>query len=94
MDRWPVPKTIKSLRGFLGLIGYYRHFIHGYARIAGPLTDLLKKDSFVWPDKALNSFLDLKKVMTTTPVLHYPDFSKTFVVGTDACSVGIGTVLM
>lgn len=94
MVRWPVPKAIKSVRGFLGLTGYYRCFIQGYARIAEPLTDLLKKDSFVWFEKAFNSFLELKKVMTTSSVLHYPDFSKTLVVETNACGVGIGAVLM
>lgn len=94
MVEWPIPKTIKQLRGFLGLIGYYRRFIKRYTEVATPMTDLLKKDSFIWNKKATSSFLSLKEAMTTTPILSYPDFSKQFIVETDACMVGIGAVLL
>lgn len=72
---WPQPVSIKQLRGFLGLTGYYRQFIQSYAMIAGPLTDLLKKDSFCWTEAAHQAFIKLKHVITSAPVLALPNFS-------------------
>lgn len=81
---WPTPKTQKQLKSLLGLANYYRRFILSYSIIAKPLSVLLKKDGFSWNPEAASALHNLKKSLSTTPVLALPDFNKTFTVETDA----------
>lgn len=93
MFNWPEPATIKALRGFLGLIGYYIRFIKNYGEISIPLTKLLQKDQFNWGHEVAHSFQQLKQAIASTPVLALPNFSQPFIVETDASFKGIGVVL-
>ncbi|PNX99328.1 retrotransposon-related protein [Trifolium pratense] len=94
MLEWPEPKSVKGVRGFLGLTGYYRKFIKDYGKLAKPLTELTKKDNFVWSPDATAAFNIMKQVMTSPPVLVLPNFELPFEVECDASGRGIGAVLM
>ena len=91
---FPVPRDVERLKSFLGLSGYYRDFVPNYADIARPLT-LLNSEcrDFVWSGECQDSFEQLKQLLMMAPVLAYPDFSKTFILTTDASDKGLGAIL-
>jgi hypothetical protein len=92
--KWKIPHNVKKLRGFLGLTGYYRCFIKGYATICQPLFAALKKDQFTWGPPQQAAFEAPKVVMSSPPLLSLPNFTKDFTLETDACASGIGATLM
>lgn len=94
IQRWPQPSTVKELRSFLGLTGYYRKFIKQYATIAKPLTDMLQKGAFQWSPQSTTAFQTLKQSLMEPPVLALPNFDLPFVVECDASGHGLGAVLM
>lgn len=97
---FPVPKDLKQLRGFLGLVGYYRRFVRDFAKLAKPLTNLLRgernpdsKKQISLNEQEIKCFENMKTILTSNDVLTYPDFTKPFLITTDASNFAIGAVL-
>jgi hypothetical protein len=94
MVNWSKIKTIKQLRGFLGLTGFYRRYIQDYAKIALPLTKLLRNEvDFKWTEDQETAKQLLIKTITEAPILQAPDFNIPFTVTTDASLKALGAVL-
>ena len=88
------PKTVKQLQVFLGMANYYRKFIFNFAKIIKPLYELLKKDTpFNFEEQCMISFNTLKQKFIEGPILRSPDFSRRFIVFTDASGFAIGAIL-
>ena len=95
MVEWTRPISVFEIRSFLGLAGYYRHFIKGFLKLSAPLTALTQKNArYVWTNKCEKSFQELKKQLITAPVLGLPMGSDNFVVYNDASKKGLGCMLM
>ena len=106
---WETPTSEKALRSFLGLAGYYRRFVPNFGKLAAPLHALTSEPNkkaknvkvveqnrqFVelWDDACSHSFNELKRLLTSSPILGHPDFEKTFILEVDASLQGLGTVL-
>jgi len=91
------PQTKKQVRSFMGLANYYWKFIPSFAEIAVPLTDLTKKgepNKVNWGEAQEKSFQTLKTLLTKSPILHLPDFNRSFIVRADASDVGVGAILL
>lgn len=92
---YPLPKTEKQLKGFLGATGYYRKFVKDYAKIANPMIKYLKKDKKINTNdpEYIQAFEILKLNIIKHPILKFPDFTKSFTLFTDASNYAIGAVL-
>lgn len=91
---FPIPSSVKQVRRFLGMAGWYQRYIQGYSATAAAMTDLLKKsDRFKWTPEAQIAFESLKTSLTTAPVLKHPDFTQHFYIQCDASMTGVGGVL-
>ncbi|XP_046484824.1 uncharacterized protein [Neodiprion pinetum] len=94
VKKFPVPKTTKNVKEFLGLAGYYRRFIKNFAKIAKPLSELTSKNKkFEWNSNTQLAFEILRDKLCEAPILQYPDFSSQFVVTTDASGFAVGAIL-
>jgi hypothetical protein len=96
---WPRPQNVHYVQSFLGLGGYYRCYVKNFAKLAAPLHDLTagavkKRQAVKWLPKHKLAFVELKKALTTAPVLLMPDQSKPYVVETDASDYAVGAVLL
>ena len=93
--KWERPQTVTEVRSFLGLVGYYRRFVEGFSKMVSPLTQLTRKGQpFSLTDECETCFEDMKRRLTTAPVLAIPDTTKIFKVYYDASYQGLGCVLM
>lgn len=88
------PKNATEIRRVIGMASWYRRFIPSFPHLINPLTELLKKNrKWEWSKECERSFQSLKNALVSAPILSCPDFSKPFVVQTDASAYGIGAVL-
>ena len=98
---WPTPHNVKGVRQFLGFSGYYRRYMKGYAKVANPLTSLLlgispktkKTAPIEWTEECQASFDAIKRLLSSSPVLGFADYSAPFILNTDASLEGLGAAL-
>lgn len=95
VSEFPRPKTIKELRGYLGLCNFYRKFVIMYSEKASPLYELLKKKNktFTWTDAAEGAFQCLKSALISAPLLRYPIYTKPYILYVDTSQKGVGAIL-
>ena len=105
IQNWPKPQNPSELHSFLAFAGYYRRFIKDFSKITKPLSELIphptgkkaqqKKDAkeWTWTEENQQIFDKLKIILTSPPILAYPDFQKPFELHTDASTQGLGAVL-
>ncbi|XP_075910632.1 uncharacterized protein LOC142906516 [Petromyzon marinus] len=91
---WPTLTSVAEVRSFVGFASYYCRFVRDFATIAKPLHALSAKGQrFYWGAEEEAAFATLRTALADAPPLGYPDFSKPFLLDTDASDMGIGAVL-
>ena len=91
---WERPKSVFKICSFLGLAGYYKRFIEDFSRLATPMTRLTQKEvKFDWDDRCEEAFQELKRRLTTAPILIVSDRGR-YIVYCDASRAELGCVLM
>jgi hypothetical protein len=90
---WPMLRSVRTVREFLGLAGYYHRFIHDYSIMADPLTRLLHKDGFKWTPEAESAFRALQQGLTQALVLQLTAFDRAFIMECNTSRSGFDTVL-
>ena len=92
---WERPKLVFEIRNLLGLDGYYRRFIEDFSRLAAPMTKLTRKEvKFEWNDSCERAFQELKRRLTSAPILVVPERGQEYSVYCDASKDGLECVLM
>lgn len=91
---FPPPKDVRGVAQFVGMANFYTKFVHTFGEIAAPLNDLRRREArFHWGQEQDKAFLELKRSTVELPVLHMADFSRDFILQTDASAVGVAAVL-
>ena len=89
-----IPRNVKELRSYLGLVGYYRRFVKDFSTIAKPLFHLTKTNiEYKWSELQDKAFKTLNQNLIKSPILRYPDYEKEFIITTDASKDGLGAIL-
>jgi hypothetical protein len=95
VSNWQQPTNVTEIRSFLGLAGYYQRFIERFSKVDRHMKELLRKDrKFTWTDSCEKSFQEVKRRLTTAPVLTIQDIQQDIVIYCDALRQGLGCVLM
>jgi hypothetical protein len=95
IKNWPIPTKVKDVRSFLGFCNFYRPFIRGFAHLARPLNELTRKDAeWSWEGRQQKAFDELKRRVTTEPVLAHPVLTDPFELEVDASGFAMGAVLL
>ena len=94
VEDWPAPKNTKQVEQFLGLVNYHRIFLKDYAAVAAPLYGITGKNKFTWGTEQQQAFEEIKRLLTSAPVLALPNAHDPFILDTDASNTAIGAELI